>query len=93
MEGLPEDLNGNDLAHFKYAPITSSDIERSFSCYKNVLSDNRRSFDIENIKKVLIVQCNKFTGMKITIIYTFTKLKINKYNFSNNFYSIFLFLD
>jgi hypothetical protein len=31
MEGLPDDLNGNNLAHFKYAPITSSDVERSFS--------------------------------------------------------------
>ncbi|XP_025205679.1 uncharacterized protein LOC112601985 [Melanaphis sacchari] len=61
MEGLPEDLNGNDLAHFKYAPITSSDIERSFSRYKNVLTDNRRSFEIENIKKALVIQCNTFT--------------------------------
>jgi len=27
MAGLPEDLSGNDLVHFKYAVITSSDIE------------------------------------------------------------------
>ncbi|KAL4105282.1 hypothetical protein QTP88_020535 [Uroleucon formosanum] len=55
MEGLPEDLNGNNLAHFKYAPITSSDVEKSFSRYKNVLTDNRCSFEIENIKKVLVM--------------------------------------
>jgi hypothetical protein len=67
MEGLPDDLNENDLAHFKYAPITSSIVERSFSCFKNILSDNRRSFDMENIKKILIVQCNTFTGMTVTI--------------------------
>ncbi|XP_060879580.1 uncharacterized protein LOC132951707 [Metopolophium dirhodum] len=59
IEGLPEDLNGNDLAHFKYA--TSSDVERSFSRYKNVLTDNRRLIKIENIKKVLVIQCNTFT--------------------------------
>ncbi|KAL4119133.1 hypothetical protein QTP88_011984 [Uroleucon formosanum] len=55
MEELPEDLNGNDLAHFKYAPITSLDVERSFSRYKNVLTDNHHSFEIENIKKVLVI--------------------------------------
>lgn len=75
MERLPEDLNGNDLAHFKYAPITSSDVERSFSLYKNVLTDNRRSFEIGNIKKALVIQCNAFTGMTVTIIYMFNELK------------------
>jgi len=77
MEGLPEDLNRNDLAHFKYALITSSDVERSFSRYKNVLTDNRRSFEIKNIKKVLVIQCNTFTGMTVTIIYMFNELKKN----------------
>jgi hypothetical protein len=46
MEGLPEYLNGNDLANYKYAPITSSYVERSFPRYKNVLTDNRHSFEI-----------------------------------------------
>jgi hypothetical protein len=47
--------------------ITLLDVERSFSRYKNILSDNRRSFDMENIKKVLSVQYNLFTGMRVTI--------------------------
>jgi hypothetical protein len=38
------DLNGNDVTFFKYAPVTSCDVERSFSRYKTMLSDNRRSF-------------------------------------------------
>eukprot|EP00102_Acyrthosiphon_pisum_P007513 XP_003242603.1 PREDICTED: uncharacterized protein LOC100570149 [Acyrthosiphon pisum] len=51
MGGLREDLTGNDLKFYKYAPITSTDVERSFSRYKTILADNRRSFDVENIKK------------------------------------------
>jgi len=42
MEGLSEDLNGIDLGYFKYAPVTSLYVERSFSRYKNILSDNLR---------------------------------------------------
>jgi hypothetical protein len=58
MDGLPEDLSTNDLIFYKYASITSVDVERSFSVYKNLLSHNRRSFKLENIKKHLIIQCN-----------------------------------
>jgi len=29
-----EDLTSNDMTYFKFAPITSSDVERSFSSYK-----------------------------------------------------------
>lgn len=59
-EGLPEDLNADDITFFKHAPITSVEVERSFSTYKTLLSDNRRSFLFENIKHTLIVQCNTF---------------------------------
>jgi len=64
MEELTEDLIGEDLDNFKYAGMTSTDVERSFSCYKNILSDNCRQLHVVNLKKALVVQCNKFTGMK-----------------------------
>lgn len=57
---FPEDLSIQESIYFKYAPITSVDVERSFSVYKNLLSSNRRSFEFENIKKSFIVQCNHF---------------------------------
>ncbi|XP_060855950.1 uncharacterized protein LOC132933685 [Metopolophium dirhodum] len=57
-DGIPEDLTLNDMVHFKYAPVTSVDVERSFSSYKNILSDRRRSFLFENLKNHRIVQCN-----------------------------------
>lgn len=56
--GLPEDMTIDDFSYFKYAPITSTDVERSFSKYKNLVTDNRRSLKLDNIKKSLIVQCN-----------------------------------
>ena len=55
---LPEDWSLNDLTCMKNCPITSVDVERSFSAYKNLLTSNRQSFKFENIKKSLIVQCN-----------------------------------
>ncbi|KAE9542417.1 hypothetical protein AGLY_003278 [Aphis glycines] len=58
INDLPEDLDINDLTYFKYAPITSVNVERSFSAYKTLLTNNRRSFKVENIKKHLIIQCN-----------------------------------
>jgi hypothetical protein len=51
-------LNSNDLTLFKYAPVTSCDVERSFSSYKNILSDNRRRFALEALKMYIIVYCN-----------------------------------
>ncbi|XP_015375258.1 PREDICTED: uncharacterized protein LOC107169847 [Diuraphis noxia] len=58
MEGIEQDLKVEDLAFFKYAPITSVDVERSFSRYKNLLSDNRRSYKFDQIKKTIVSQCN-----------------------------------
>lgn len=58
MKDLPEDLDINDLTYFKYAPITSVNVERSFSAYKTLLANNRRSFKVESLKKHLIIQCN-----------------------------------
>ncbi|PNF39209.1 hypothetical protein B7P43_G01301 [Cryptotermes secundus] len=52
------ELSPNDLTFFKYAPVTSCDVERSFSKYKTILSDNRRSFKFENLKMHVVINCN-----------------------------------
>uniref|UniRef100_A0A2S2NDW7 DUF659 domain-containing protein n=1 Tax=Schizaphis graminum TaxID=13262 RepID=A0A2S2NDW7_SCHGA len=59
MEHL-ENLQVNDLKFYKFAPLTSVDVERSFSRYKNLLANNRRSFTFENIRQILVTQCNSF---------------------------------
>jgi len=43
-----------------YAPLTSVDVERSFSIYKNILSDRRQSLTIENIEKYNVIEYNKY---------------------------------
>ena len=56
--GFEEELASSDLAYFKYAPIVSADVERSFSKYKNVLADNRCSFTFENLRMFTVIYCN-----------------------------------
>ena len=79
IDGLPEELTGNDLKFYKFAPTTSTDVERSFSLYKNLLSNNCRSFEVENLKKILVVQCNNLTGTFyqtcIYFIFNFTNIE------------------
>lgn len=41
-----------------YAPITSVDVERTFSMYKTLLADNRQRFQFENLSKIFFVYCN-----------------------------------
>lgn len=59
---MPSDLKtytALELEAFKYAPITSCDVERYFSMYKEVLRDNRRRFLFENLEQHVILFCNK----------------------------------
>lgn len=49
--GLFGELTSNDFNFYKYAPMTRTDVERIFSCFKNILSNNRRSFEIKNQQK------------------------------------------
>ncbi|XP_049794622.1 uncharacterized protein LOC126204277, partial [Schistocerca nitens] len=58
FEDTETKLNSSDLAAFKYAPVTSCKVERSFSRYKTILSDNRRSLTMENLKMHLVIHCN-----------------------------------
>lgn len=45
-----------EMVHFAFAPQVSCEVERSFNVYKGVLRDNWHSFEIDNLKKHLIVQ-------------------------------------
>jgi hypothetical protein len=50
-----ENLTINIIPKFKNAPITSVEVERSFSFFKNVLTDRRMGFSVENLEKHLII--------------------------------------
>jgi len=42
-----EDLTSSDMAYFKFMPVTSANVERSFFLYKNILALYRRSLKFE----------------------------------------------
>uniref|UniRef100_A0A1I8BS78 Dimer_Tnp_hAT domain-containing protein n=1 Tax=Meloidogyne hapla TaxID=6305 RepID=A0A1I8BS78_MELHA len=51
------DLEPDKIASLKYAPITSVDVERSFSAYKSIITEKRTSLTPENIEIHLICYC------------------------------------
>jgi len=55
---LPEGISADMAPKFKFCPLTS-DVERSFSAYKLILSDKRHKFQIENLEKCIVVYCHK----------------------------------
>jgi hypothetical protein len=51
------DMSPNILSRYKYAPLTSVDVERSFSLYKNILTNNRTRFTPENLEMYIVSHC------------------------------------
>ena len=48
----------SSINYYKYAPLVSADVERSFSMYKTLLADNRKSFTFANLQKILVIYYN-----------------------------------
>lgn len=46
------------IINLKYSPLTSVDVERTFSVYKNMLCSNRQSFLFENLSQQFLIHCN-----------------------------------
>jgi len=54
-------FKSNDILHdYKYAPLTNSACERSFSRLNNMLTDLRLGMTPPNIQKYLFVNFNQF---------------------------------
>jgi hypothetical protein len=47
------------LSCFKFIPITSCEVERTFSRLKLILNDKRKSMEFENLRNLLIISYNK----------------------------------
>lgn len=52
---LPENFTISSVVNMKYAPLTSVDVERSFSLYKHILSDRRINMTPEHMEKYIVV--------------------------------------
>ncbi|KAJ4440500.1 hypothetical protein ANN_08641 [Periplaneta americana] len=51
-------------ALLRYASMTTVDVERSFSMFRNVLSENRRSFTPKNLEMTIVIYCNAKRSMQ-----------------------------
>jgi hypothetical protein len=49
----PEDVSRGKFNVLKFSPVTSCDVERSFSAYKRILFDRQLSMTAENMEKCL----------------------------------------
>ena len=56
FEKLPVDQQ----LKYNFAPLTSVDVERSFSIYKYILSDRRQSLTESNLAMLSVIQYNNF---------------------------------
>lgn len=56
---LDVELSLSDIVNMQYCPITPVEVERSFSQYKTILRQNRQSFEFENLKMHVIINCNQ----------------------------------
>lgn len=52
-------LEVSDFVKLEYAPIVACDVERVFSEYKVILSENRRKFVFENLLHHAVIKCNQ----------------------------------
>ena len=50
-------LLASDVASMNYAPVQSVDVERSFSIYKNILTERRHNLTEENLGKMMVCNC------------------------------------
>lgn len=55
---FPITMNPQQITAFKYAFVTSTEVERSFSVFKYILSDKRQNLTFDNLK-ILLIQCNR----------------------------------
>ncbi len=55
---IEENLSPSDLACFKFAPISSAEVERSFFINKTLLADKRQSFPFEHLRETYVTKCN-----------------------------------
>lgn len=68
LTNTPEDLSNNDLIYLKHAMMSLTTVELSFSRFKNIFRENRRSFLFENVSKSSVVNCNSSDNVIIIII-------------------------
>lgn len=55
---ISEGTASEDISFYKFAPLTSVEVERSFSTYKWILDVKRNRLTVENIEKIIVCYYN-----------------------------------
>ena len=58
-----EGIDANQMANMANAPIVTCDVERTFSCLRDLNTPKRGSLNEEHIKDVLVIQWNNHTDL------------------------------
>ena len=53
-----ENISRENINKYKFAPLTSCDVERSFSAYKMLFSEKRQKLTVNNMEKLMVIYCN-----------------------------------
>uniref|UniRef100_A0A8D8VNZ1 HAT C-terminal dimerisation domain-containing protein n=1 Tax=Cacopsylla melanoneura TaxID=428564 RepID=A0A8D8VNZ1_9HEMI len=61
-------ISASKVSKFKFCPMASVDVERSFSSYKYILDDRRHRFTIESLRNIMVVHFNEIYAKYIGII-------------------------
>ena len=59
IESIENNLTPEEMSVFKWAPITTCDVERSFSRYKLILNDRRYNLSESHLKYYFIINSNR----------------------------------
>lgn len=57
---LPDPVTPNISSKFKFCPVTSVDVERSFSAFKSILNDKRAYLTMDHLEQYVIVYYYKY---------------------------------
>jgi hypothetical protein len=58
ISNLDVNLTVKEVMNLEFSPITSCDVERTFSRYKSLLTDKRRNYTFDNLKMTFVTLCN-----------------------------------
>lgn len=64
MQNLPDNWDNEDARRMKFAPLTCSDVERSFSIYKAYYRSHRQSMNFLTLAQHMVINYNQNIGRK-----------------------------
>ena len=83
---LPENMSSDIISSLKFCPLTSINVERSFSVYESVFGE-RESLTTENLAKIMICKCyySKNEWNKSQFGQKFWKMKFSTFTFTKKY--------